>query len=123
MPWRVTHLADYNIIETTYTGEVTIEELQAAIMMNLKLASQYKSRLYLGDCSGIRHQSSIQEMRELAGYIQHISADPQSKEAIILPISQKLINEIRDFDFPSHGKHYQFDIFSSRRKAIAWLIS
>jgi hypothetical protein len=106
-----------------YYGDIAINDLQEAISANLSMSKSHGCRLFLVDCSGIDRHGSLQEMRELAGYLQHISADPRSKEALLLPVSQKMINEIRSYDFPSHGKHYQFDIFSSRRKAIAWLIS
>lgn len=61
MPWTVTFIAEPGIVETTYAGRITPEELHDAVTATLALASERKTNRYLGDCTGMERGGSASD--------------------------------------------------------------
>jgi hypothetical protein len=121
MPWEVRLLADLKIVETTYTGRVTPQDLEKAAIATLSLARENETNRYLGDCTGLESGHSLVDLFDLVSSLNAGPVDRRSKEAILLPTSPDVAAEVQFYETTSRNRGLNVRVFRDRHDAIAWL--
>lgn len=122
MPWTVTFIAEPGIVETTYAGRLTTEELRDAVTATLALASERRTNRYLGDCTGLEHSSSASDTYALTRFYETLPIDRLSKEAILLPASEDAERDMRFYETTTRNRGFNVRVFRTRQEAISWLV-
>lgn len=114
--------ADIKVIEITYFGQVTIDEVHKTFQEALDLSYQHQVTKGLIDCLHLQPVGSVFNIYDLASQLEKIPNIRQLKGAIILPILPESAEELRFFETAARNRGINVLVFSSREEAVMWLL-
>lgn len=109
-------------IEATFSGIVSLDEVQTAFKEKLDLSYKHQVRLFLADCTHLSGGGSILNSYEFAKQIAETPNVHRLKEAFILPIQNEAADSIRFFETTARNRGLNILVFPSREAAIQWLV-
>lgn len=115
MPNTTSYLEDLGIIETKYSGIPTLESLEITIQECFRIAREKSTFLFLGDCTELSGGGSPLDMYQMARMYEEIPESRLVKEAIILPISDKGIEDMKFYERPATGDSMSVSLTTGRR--------
>jgi len=121
MPNTTSYLEDLGIIETKYSGIPTLESLEITIQECFRIAREKSTFLFLGDCTELSGGGSPLDMYQMARMYEEIPESRLVKEAIILPISDKGIEDMKFYETTTRNRGFNVRLFNNRQTAIDWL--
>jgi hypothetical protein len=126
MPWQTIVHTDLPIIETSYSGRLTKNDLSSAIRETLAVAHTHDRILFLGDCTNLDGGHTIIDLYFLAKEVsKEVSLSFGShllKEAILLPSIPTLIEKINFWETLGQNGGFRVRVFRDRQSAIDWLL-
>jgi len=126
MPWQTIVQTDLPIIETSYSGRLTKNDLSSAIRETLAVARTHGRILFLGDCTSLDGGHTIIDLYFLAKEVsKEVSLSFGShllKEAILLPSIPTLIEKINFWETLGQNGGFRVRVFRDRQSAIDWLL-
>ncbi len=121
MGWETSYVRDQDVVLSVYTGAISPDEFQAAVMSATSMARQNGTRKYLTDCSGLAGGPSIVDLYNMAKLLEATGLDRGTCEAIVLPQLNAAADEIRFWETTCRNRGYAVQVFDTLAKATAWL--
>ena len=122
MSFGVTYLEDYGVVEATYTGTVTPEELDQALTATGALAAEKMCNRFLIDA---RDQDpgggSAFDILKLAEFLASLPSGIIDREAILPPPSAQGTEDMHFVETAARNRGLNVLMFSSREDALVWL--
>jgi hypothetical protein len=126
MPWQTIVHTDLPIIETTYSGRLTKNDLSDAVRENLSLAHTHNRTRFLGDCTNLNGGHTIIDLYFLAKEVSRevsLNFGPYLlKEAILIPSIPSMIEKINFWETIGQNGGFRVRVFRERQSAIDWLL-
>jgi hypothetical protein len=121
MPCSVAYLEHDQIVETSYVGVPSIEELQAIALETLVVAKEKNTRRLLGNCAGLEQKGTELDIYSLIQFFESLPIDRQIKEAMLLPPTRGTAPDIEFYETVARNRGFNVRIFFDRQEAINWL--
>lgn len=122
MPYAVTYLDDVGVVETVYAGNVTPEELDAAITATGALAAEHLCNRFLVDAGDLGPaRGATLDILKLAELLASVPPDVIEREAILPPRSPGGAVDMRFFETAARNRGLNVRVFGDRDEALAWL--
>ena len=120
--FSVTYLEDSGVVEATYTGTVTPEELDQALTATGTLAAETVCNRFLIDA---RDQDpsggSAFDILRLAEFLASLPPGLIDREAILSPPSAQGTDDMHFFETAARNRGLNVLMFTSREDALVWL--
>lgn len=123
MPWKITVLSEFPIIETRYEGILTQGELSEAVRETLALGRVNSTALFLGDCTALAGGHSVVDLYLLADSIMASGIGHTLKEALLLPELPGSAENVRFWETTCYNRGFRVRIFQERSQALEWLMA
>ena len=123
MPWQAKADSNYPIIETVYSGDITVTELADAIRETLELARTHSRTRFLGDCTQLISGHSILDLNDLTRVLQSSGLPGPLKEAIILPLAAGMKENVKFWRDTCINSGILVRVFTDRSHALEWLLT
>lgn len=122
MPWAIHLHPELPIIEASYSGRLSADELTDSVRQFGVLARESSRRLLLSDCTTLEGGHSILDLygladTVLAGGENHLL----SKEALILPSLPDSAEKVSFWETVCYNRGLNVRVFVDRRSALDWL--
>lgn len=121
MPWHTAFNSALRIIESTFTGLVTPQELGLSVQSAIAIGVREKVGRCLTDCSRIEGGHSLFDLLAQIDTIQGNSHQMAIKEALIMPAAEDSAERARFWEDACRNRGMNVRIFPEREEAIAWL--
>ena len=121
MPWRISYLAEYAVIETVYAGVLGPQELQAAVLATLEEVRERCTERLLSDCSDLEGGHSVVDLYGLMELLEGQKWGPRFREALLLPQRALPAEDVRSYETFCVNRGFDVRIFDDRSAALAWL--
>ena len=122
MPYTVAYLEDHGVVETVYSGTVTLEELQSALTDTGVVAAENLCNRFLIDA---REQGGAEgstfDILKLAEFLSSLPLDVIEREAILPPPTPQTVDDVHFFETAARNRGLNVLMFSDRDEALAWL--
>ena len=122
MPWKCSILADHPILETSYSGSLTPQELDTAINETLVMAESTSTTLLLGNCMDLVGGHSITDLYFFAETVAGHPAIASIKEALLLPSLSASSEMVEFWETACLNRGIRVRVFHDRQPAIDWLL-
>ena len=122
MPISIKFLEVYNIIELTYTGKVTNEELEHSVHEAAKLSLEKDSRLVLADCTHMTEGHTVFDLYFIVPLLKKYELRPDFIEAIVYPLAPAMFQLASFFETVLINNGIKGKAFKERKDAISWLL-
>lgn len=120
MPWNVQHHAEIHIVEIRFIGQLTPQELQAALEQSLAAGQHHDTYRYLADCSELQGGHSIVDLYNMADMLAALQL-PRFREAVLMPQLAASREHIGFWESACFNRGLQVRVFESRPVALEWL--
>ncbi len=121
MGWKIKLHRDFNIIETTFDGDMQKEELGNAVTASIQAVLENKSARLLADCTGLTGGHSLFDLYENAGNIPVTFMQKEFREAVLMPTSAGARGNVEFWETVTTNLGFKVKIFENRDKALEWL--
>lgn len=121
MPCTSRFNEEINIIETVYSGTLTLNELNQHVREIMELAQKHQVTRFLADCTGIMQGGSSLDIYDLAKMIEDVPEVHRMKEAILLPVQPDSAGDMKFFETTAKNRGLNVQVFANRENAIQWL--
>ena len=122
MAWTHEVSLDYPIVETTYSGILSKEELVQAESEHIGIAKSLGTVLHLADCTGLEGGHSFSDLYLLVKSISSDRITMGIKEAILLPYHPHARDLVRFWETAGENHGIQVRAFINRQNALEWLL-
>lgn len=122
MPTLIKHLEIYNIIEITYIGKVTNDELEHAVHEAATLSLAKDAKLVLADCSQLTEGHTVFDLYFIVPLLRKYNLRPDIIEAIIYPIAPAMQQLASFFETLLVNNGIKAKAFKERKDGISWLL-
>jgi hypothetical protein len=122
MPINIKLLEVYNIIELTYIGKVTNEELEHSVHEAAKLSLEKDSRLVLADCTHMTEGHTVFDLYFIVPLLKKYKLRPDFIEAIVYPLAPAMFQLASFFETVLINNGIKGKAFKERKDAISWLL-
>jgi hypothetical protein len=124
MPWEHRINSDLNMIEVSYTGKVTADDLHESTSIIIKLEKETGIHKILTDTSEAISAVTLSDLYDIPTkqYLEE-AADREGHLAIILSKSPKEKEAAEFFQIVCRNGGWQVQTFADRQSAIDWLQS
>lgn len=124
MPFTINHNATLGIIEVTYRGRVSGNELKAATSLCIALGKKTGVIKFFVDEIGMELEASLVDMLHLPTrqYVKE-AADRKGRVAVMLPASEKARESVRFYEIACQNDGWDVRVFSERQSAMDWLMN
>lgn len=123
MPWEVNLHPKYPLIEASFGGVLTPEELSAALGEILNLADSHQVYHVLADCSGLEGGHTPIDLYGMVDVLIASGLAHKVREALVLPMRPEAIERATFWETACVNRGICVRIFSNRHEAMDWLIS
>lgn len=123
MPWNARLAPDVAVIETTYAGFLSPEEVAAAIAQTMELVRAHGVTRLLADCTTLEGGHSIVDLLAFVESVASTDGASALKEALLLPALAASAENVRFWETACLNRGINSRIFSDRSRAIAWLLA
>jgi hypothetical protein len=110
-----------NVIESIYSGNTSLAEIQSALTEILELSQKHQVTRFLADCTNLEQGTSVLDSYEFAEAIERIPNVHLLKEAFVLPLTKEAEDGIKFFETTTRNRGLNIRVFSHREEAIKWL--
>jgi hypothetical protein len=121
MTWLNQYHQDIHVVEVTFAGSVTLEEILNASISTASLTKEKGSQRVLNDYLSVKGGYSISNQYEQMAIFESIKVDKRFKQAFLLPYQYGSELERRAFEAVCSRKGYQAKTFNDRDDALSWL--
>ena len=125
MGWRIMYNESSDIIEITYSGYITGQDLREAATKRISLQKETGSRLILSDATQVIRNPSIAEILHLPDKLYpEYGAGRDSRIALVLPKNKKEAQELGHFfKIVAKNRGWFVETFYDRQEALNWLLN
>ena len=123
MPWQISIITDYPVVETLFSGFLTEEELKPAMEETLAIAKNHAINLFLEDCTQMDGVQSVAVLFFLSGSLKLKSVIFHSKKAVLIRNICFTLEQIRFWEAKCLERDIEIRLFSDRQLALDWLLS
>jgi hypothetical protein len=123
MPWHAGLHPNLPIIETSYSGVLSRDELAAAFDTTAELVRTTSRTLLLGDCSLLDGGHSLVDLWAHAESLGPGVASLGLKEAVILPGNAAAAGLVKFWETTCLNRGINVRAFSNRSSAVEWLLA
>jgi hypothetical protein len=120
VPWNI-NLLENKIIELTYSGSISPQELKEAFDASLLLAEKEKILLFLADCTNMIGGHSVVDLYSIITLLESTGLSRRIKEALLLPSLRSSVAEVKFYETACLNRGFNVKIFLNREDALAWL--
>ena len=122
MPFTINHNASLGVIELTYRGLTTGDDLKAATSQCIALGKQTGTAKFFVDEVGMELAASVVDMLHLPTqqYVKE-EADRRGRVAVMLPVSEEARKAVRFYELACQNNGWAVRLFSERQSALDWL--
>lgn len=121
MPWKINHNTDQNIIELTYFGQVTANDLTDAFMAAKDLSQKEDIKKCLADCTDMLGGHSIMNLYAIIELLEGFKLH-RLKEALLLPSLQASKKDVEFYETACVNRGFNVKIFNNYQQAVEWLL-
>jgi hypothetical protein len=121
MPWQAKLVNDPPLVEMTYTGSVTANELHEALVAAASLSKSGKTFFFLADCTDMLGGHSFMDLYNLISLFDTHGIGREVKEAIILPAAETTQEATKFYEVACQNRGYNVRSFRERTEALSWL--
>jgi len=122
--WNAVFNEAQRIVELTYSGMITAEDLQSATSHCIALGKQHKSSLFLVDSQDAQLSASFVELYNLPNRQYELEeADRSGRMAIIQPSSPRMREAARFYESVCRNRGWTVLILPTRDEAVDWLVA
>ena len=125
MAWKVTFNSSLGIIESIYTGRVTVDEVKDAVARHASLTKETGSESVLVDASGI--VEAVGGLMDVfafpSGLFEKEGISKMSRWALVLPKQDKTRQIAEFFETVSRNHGWMVQCFKDRQETLDWLKS
>ena len=100
---------------------MSLDDLKAAARDNLAQAAEKGTHRLLADCTAMQSGGTILNNYALGNYILSLRPDPKLREAVLLPASARVAEELKFYEDVAQNRGIQVRTFASRDDAVQWL--
>ncbi len=123
MAGYATYHPGIGVIETTFGGELTPDELRGVVEEAMALARQHSTFLFLADCMGLAGGHNVFDLYGLVEFLQAQGLPPGFKEALLMPgAGGGLIEGVEFWETACLNRGINVRMFDDRAAALAWLM-
>lgn len=123
MSWDIKYNEDSQIIEISYTGDVTGMDLHEAATKRLSMQKKTGAKLILADASLTRSNPPIMDIYELPDRLYSDNkAIRDSRIAFVLPKNKKFRELAYFYQTAVKNRGWIIELFENREDAFSWLI-
>lgn len=123
MPFTITYLQTYNIIEKVYSGKLSPENLVEIVDQTYKMMQETGAKKVIADCSDLTEGYTAFDLYYLMEKISHMQIDPYASEAIILSNNPDTTKNLLFFETLATNNGFKCKTFENRASAMEWLLS
>jgi len=120
MPWNVQYHAELQIVEIRFIGQLTSQELHAALEQAIASSHHHDTYRCLADCSELQGGHSIVDLFNLADMLAALQL-PRFREAVLMPQLAASRELISLWETACFNRGLQVRVFESRPVALEWL--
>jgi hypothetical protein len=121
MSWHTAFNAELKIIESTYSGVVTAEDLGQAVRSAITIGLKEKVGRCLTDCSRMEGGHSLFDLFAQIDTLQGNTLEMAIREALIMPVAAESVERVRFWEDACRNRGLDVRIFREREAALAWL--
>jgi len=121
MAWSAIYNREPGIIETTYIGQMSREELQEAITATVELITANRVYLLFGDAMKLEHDGSIFDIYEMVSVFEQFPFAHYMKEALLIPVSKAALADLAFYETACKNRGLNVRLFNDKDDAIRWL--
>ena len=123
MPWRAQLLQAHPIIEASYSGLLSRDELFDAFRAIFKLAETSGATRVLADCTLLEGGHSIVHLYALVDTLLSSGAAVEAfREAVLLPVLPGSAEDVLFWETACLNRGLRVRVFQERLSAIDWLL-
>lgn len=120
MNWKTTYLDDEKVVNVTYSGTVTRDELTAAAQSALDLSLEHGTNRVLTDCTTMQGGHSIADLYFHSDWLISVKAY-RMREAVLMPAAVAF-NALVDFwQTTCRNRGLNVRVFDEPESARQWL--
>jgi hypothetical protein len=123
MPWHAHIVPGVPVIETSYSGVLSAQDVAAAIEQTLALVRAHGITLLLADCTTLEGGHSIVDLFSFVQSIASAEGAESLKEALLLPGLAAAAQNVRFWETACVNRGINSRIFSDRSSALEWLLA
>ena len=122
MPWRYDIDPDQQIVELTYTGDITKRDLSESVSECIALEENKGLNRFLVDTIEMLSVSSLMDVYDLPAkqYVEE-NADRLGRVALIPPKSSRAREAVRFYETVCQNRGWMVQVFEERHAATEWL--
>ena len=123
MPYTITHLQTYNVIEKVYSGKLAPADLVEILEKTNTMMQETGAKKVIADCTTLTEGYTAFDLYYLMEKISHMQIDPYSSEAIILSKNPDTNKNLLFFETLATNNGFKCKTFENRESAMEWLLS
>lgn len=122
MPWNVEYNQTDSIVELTFSGVVTREELQKAIIKRIAVQKENGGNLVLTDASKVDITPLAVDLLDLPNRLfAEQGADRLTRLALVMPEAEAPKSMAKFLETASYNRGWSIHLFEDRQSAFKWL--
>ena len=122
MTSRVTYLADIQVVETVYDGDLPPAALAALVKETIEKASEFQAAKFLADCRSMKMGHSVFDLYYLASLVESsVLNRSEFREAVLYPTDLLAGENVRFWETTALNRGLTVKIFTDRETSLQWL--
>lgn len=123
MAWKAAFLEAQRIVELTYTGLITAQDMQSSTSHCIALGKQHQSSLFLVDPHDAQFSASFVELYNLPNRQYELEeANRSARLAVVQPSSPRMREAVRFYESVCRNRGWTVLVLPTRDEAVAWLL-
>jgi len=122
MSWSLVTTPELPFIEVVYSGNITPDELAAALAATAKAAKDSARYLFLANCQQLARGHSVTDLYYTMMEMDRlIGAGVRFREAVLLPAGKDSDDLVKFWETICVNRGFSVQLFHDRLQAVAWL--
>lgn len=122
MTWKTKYNKEINIIESAFSGRITVEEIIEESKESSRLSKNYNTNRYLSDCTAADFKLSVIDVIDLPDEYKKNKEKKQFKLAIIVPKSKTALYAVEFYKNFFINQGAKVELFDNYKNALKWLV-
>ena len=123
MPWKVEQNTELGTIDSTYTGTVTKQDVEAATNKAFTLAKGEGPHRFLAKLCSVKLEMNFAEIFGIPDQWEALGFRRMNKLAILLDENKELIEAVNFYVANCRSRGWRVAKFSEHQAAINWLMN
>ena len=111
------------VIESVYSGTVSPEELERAVVAAVEFARQSGTWRFYTDVTGLTGGHSVGDLFAVVGLLERLGLPRTLREAILVPPTTVAGLDIQFYEDACRNRGWNVRLFTERECALEWLHS